>query len=134
MSFTDRDERALRVASLDLGLVVAKMQLDDPTARRAWDAAEVLRTARLYRNFLTLHAVHPTGEPEVSPTAPIDEVWHNHILDTRAYERDCHAIFGGLLHHDPYAGRFDPPSPAADAARGLAGRVLALLQFGQTLD
>ena len=29
---------------------------------------------------------------------------HAHILDTRAYKRDCHALFGQYVHHYPYLG------------------------------
>lgn len=35
------------------------------------------------------------------PTREIDEFWHNHILYTREYARDCECIFGKFLHHDP---------------------------------
>ena len=34
----------------------------------------------------------------------IDEVWHQHILDTNAYAEDCERIFGHFLHHYPYFG------------------------------
>jgi hypothetical protein len=34
----------------------------------------------------------------------VDEIWHQHILDTHAYHRDCDAIFGSYLHHFPYFG------------------------------
>ncbi|MBF4254538.1 hypothetical protein EA007_27345, partial [Vibrio anguillarum] len=32
------------------------------------------------------------------------EIWHMHILDTRAYMRDCDTLFGEYLHHYPYFG------------------------------
>ena len=31
-------------------------------------------------------------------------MWHYHILDTQAYEKDCQSIFGQILHHYPYFG------------------------------
>jgi hypothetical protein len=34
----------------------------------------------------------------------VDEFWHQHILDTRAYRADCEAIFGRFLEHFPYFG------------------------------
>ena len=36
----------------------------------------------------------------------VDEVWHAHILDTRAYTAACEAMLGagGLIHHDPHGG------------------------------
>lgn len=30
--------------------------------------------------------------------------WHYHILDTRAYHKDCDTVFGHYLHHFPYFG------------------------------
>ncbi len=34
----------------------------------------------------------------------MDKMWHYHILDTRAYCRDCDNVFGGYFHHFPYFG------------------------------
>jgi hypothetical protein len=34
----------------------------------------------------------------------MDEFWHMHILDTKAYRKDCEAIFGHYLDHYPYLG------------------------------
>ncbi|HEU4561412.1 MAG TPA: hypothetical protein VFS20_26400 [Longimicrobium sp.] len=31
-------------------------------------------------------------------------MWHYHILDTRAYHRDCQTLFGEYFHHFPYFG------------------------------
>ena len=38
------------------------------------------------------------------PCKIVDEIWHQHILDTAAYRRDCEAIFGRFLDHYPYFG------------------------------
>ena len=35
-----------------------------------------------------------------SPPQVLDEVWQTHILDTRAYVRDCHSICGCIIHHN----------------------------------
>ena len=59
-------------------------------------------TERLYRCFLALVIRYP--DRTICPTGPIDTFWHAHILDTQAYERDCHALFGHFLHHFPYFG------------------------------
>lgn len=34
----------------------------------------------------------------------VDDMWHSHILDTRAYHDDCDRILGRYLHHFPYFG------------------------------
>ncbi|MGI9282542.1 MAG: glycine-rich domain-containing protein [Endozoicomonas sp.] len=39
-----------------------------------------------------------------SPTIAMDIAWHAHILDSQAYFRDCHALFGRYQHHFPYFG------------------------------
>lgn len=38
------------------------------------------------------------------PNKIMDIFWHYHILDTRAYHKDCEAVFGHYLHHFPYFG------------------------------
>lgn len=55
-----------------------------------------------YRKFLSLHLVHP--DADIVPCKIVDEMWHRHILDTRAYREDCKAIFGRFLDHFPYFG------------------------------
>jgi len=37
------------------------------------------------------------------PTRDIDKVWHQHILHTREYARDCDRVFGAFVHHAPGA-------------------------------
>jgi len=54
-----------------------------------------------YRQFLYLAAVNPT-EIVVPWSEALDEFWHNHILDTAKYEKDCMAIFGKMFHHNPH--------------------------------
>jgi hypothetical protein len=41
---------------------------------------------------------------QLSPSAEIDAIWHQHILDTAAYARACQVLFDKphqLIHHDP---------------------------------
>ena len=70
-----------------------------------------------YRRFLALHLVFP--EADIVPCKLVDTIWHQHILDTRAYHADCNVIFGDYLHHFPYFGmRGDGDAQAlADAYR-----------------
>lgn len=37
----------------------------------------------------------------LQPTHVVDIFWHTHILFTRKYFKDCEAIFGQYLHHEP---------------------------------
>ena len=62
-----------------------------------WDAAE-----QEYRRFLTLKCLYPAVA--LVPSKQVDEIWHAHILDTRAYREDCHQVFGRFIDHYPYFG------------------------------
>ncbi len=64
-----------------------------------WSPKKAREGIRRYKNFLLLILKYP--RLHLSPTKDIDEVWHNHILFTREYTRDCLEIFGKYLHHNP---------------------------------
>ena len=55
-----------------------------------------------YKRYL--HLVKKYAPVQLVPNALMDKMWHHHILDTRAYEKDCLNIFGKFLHHFPYLG------------------------------
>ena len=38
------------------------------------------------------------------PSKLVDKFWHEHILDTMSYQKDCEAVFGYFIHHYPYFG------------------------------
>ena len=65
-----------------------------------WTQSEAQEAVRAYKNFLILIYKYPKAG--VVPTSEIDEVWHAHILHTKEYTRDCHAIFGRYVHHAPF--------------------------------
>ena len=58
-----------------------------------------------YKRYLMLKVLHP--EKSFAPTSLMDEIWHLHILDTKAYMRDCKSIFGKYLHHAPSFGQYN---------------------------
>ena len=89
-----------KVRDLDLQRIIWKMA--DPEEGRGLTPQMLARAEMDYRRFLHLHILFP--EKELVPTKMIDEVWHQHILDTRAYADDCERIFGHFLHHYPYFG------------------------------
>lgn len=62
-----------------------------------WDKAELE-----YRRFLHLKQLYPGVS--LVPSKQIDQVWHAHILDTKAYREDCQAVFGRFIDHYPYFG------------------------------
>jgi hypothetical protein len=95
-----------RVNQLDFKMLKIKMIEEHDWTAEFCDEAEAL-----YRRFLALNARYP--DRKICPTGPIDEFWHAHILDTRAYMRDCEDIFGHYLHHFPYFGMHGPEDHAA---------------------
>ena len=64
-----------------------------------WTVQDATKCCQLYKNFLLLHKIH-LGVSLV-PTREMDEFWHNHILYTEQYIKDCLNIFGRYLHHRP---------------------------------
>lgn len=69
------------------------------TDRYKWPLENASEAVRRYKNFLLLLLKYPNEV--LAPAPDIDEAWHNHILFTREYMRDCQVIFGSYLHHAP---------------------------------
>jgi len=55
-----------------------------------------------YRAFLEQIRAEPYKEHV--PSAAVDIMWHEHILDTKAYTEFCNDFFGAYLHHKPGKG------------------------------
>ena len=53
------------------------------------------------------------------PSAKVDEVWHSHILFTKAYEQDCKRVFGAFFHHKPTVSEDDKAANAEAYTRML---------------
>lgn len=91
-------ERVARLHKLDLSKIRAKVQREN-----GWTAKQAKEAEKWYRRFLEAILRFPKRAKFV-PNAPIDEFWHCHIMDTRAYARDCEHVFGRFVHHNPYFG------------------------------
>jgi len=89
-----------QLAGLDVSMI--RLKLADPHEGKGWDDAQLDLAEQEYRRFLALQLMHPTTE--VVPCHLVDEIWHQHILDTHAYAEDCQRIVGFFLHHFPYFG------------------------------
>lgn len=94
-----RDEFAV-IASLDLEQI--KMKLMHRKAGKGWSRARADAAEREYRRFLYLMKKYPNEL--TAPSMEVDRFWHQHILDTAKYARDCQSVFGYFLHHNPYLG------------------------------
>ncbi|WP_018939046.1 MULTISPECIES: hypothetical protein [unclassified Thioalkalivibrio] len=88
------------VQNLDFSGIKNKMR--DPHEGNNWSESTLEFAEQEYRRFLTLCLLEP--HLDVVPSRLVDEFWHNHILDTMAYQDDCQKVFGGYLHHYPYLG------------------------------
>lgn len=92
--------------------------------------AEILSV--MYRNFLYLNKKY-RNQYKIPPSEDIDEFWHMHILDTKAYRRDCQNIFGEYFDHYPYFG-IDAETTFADLEGAFAStQSLYLEEFGTQL-
>jgi hypothetical protein len=81
-----------RVAALDLSAVVSQL-----VNYQGWTAERAASVEQRYRRFFYLKASLPDGM--ASPSAEIDEFWHQHIINTRQYGSDCWRVAGRFLHH-----------------------------------
>lgn len=54
------------------------------------------------------------GKPVAMPSQVADDLWHEFILSTRAYQAFCEDAFGRFLHHTP-AAALDPREKSSNA-------------------
>lgn len=117
------EEALEKVARVDFSMLKRKLELE-----RGWTAEFSNEVEDLYRKFLALNIRYPGKK--ICPSGPIDDFWHAHILDTRAYEQDCERLFGQYLHHFPYFGMRGPEDELALAESFRESLDLFVLHFG----
>ncbi len=86
-----------KLHSLDFDLIAKKLMHSEHS--QGWTQEQVERAISRYKMFLYLIYLYPNSS--ITPTPEIDRVWHQHILDTRKYARDCQWLFGYFVHHSP---------------------------------
>lgn len=97
----DLHENLERLNHLDLSKV--KIKLASPShGSDGWTDNQTEEAEKWYKRFLTTVLIFP-GKPHV-PNGVVDEFWHQHMLDSRAYHKDTKAVFDRYLHHNPYFG------------------------------
>lgn len=88
-------ERYVREAALPKGLY------DKLRARRPeLGARECALVARGLRQFFLAY-LRSGGRYVAMPSQVVDDLWHEFILYTRAYDSFCRLAFGRFLHHTP---------------------------------
>ena len=90
------------IAEIDLEMV--KMKMTDPDEGAGWTAEQCDDAEVEYKRFLALCRQFPHPTYSIVPNKIMEMMWHYHILDTRAYGRDCDKVFGRYFHHYPYFG------------------------------
>ena len=63
-----------------------------------WNSRFALRAIKEYKKFIYLGAV---SDFVVTPSKIIDQVWHEHVLFTRAYRDFCTDVLGFSFDHNP---------------------------------
>ncbi len=107
---------------IDLDPILAKAR-----EHNGWSNEDTAYAHQWYLRHLQLCRDHP--EVRLSAISrKADELWHQHILDTKRYAADCEKLFGKLVHHQPIYGE-----PSEDD-QALHKQTLALYQkeFGET--
>lgn len=69
---------------------------------KEWSPKVCATAEKWYRRFLKVAVLHPNKV--LVPSVLVDEVWHQHVLDTVQYPKDCQAFRGQFFHHKPYFG------------------------------
>jgi hypothetical protein len=81
-----------KIKEIDLSNVFARL------VKKEMPEKDVVKAIDDYRKFLYIVIMY---EGKHRPTAMVDMVWHDHILHTLQYMRDCEQIAGRYIHHFP---------------------------------
>lgn len=98
------EEAIFHIEKIDFSLIQKKLCSKAKLVSRVWTPAECEIAIQYYKNFLFLNKKYLQDYPVIPPSVEIDEIWHQHILDTRVYTQDCNRIFGYYFHHYPHFG------------------------------
>lgn len=102
----------MTLVEADLYARICQFKLDKPeatfpfSAKLAWEyrwtGIYTCRAIQEYKKFIFLAMV---AKHIVSPSAPVDRVWHLHLLDTHSYwDKFCGEVLERPLHHTPSLG------------------------------
>lgn len=118
---------------IDIDVSMIRLKLTNPEDGEAgWSDEKLDLAQQEYFRFLALCLAYP--DEAIVPCRLVDEFWHAHILDTRAYREDCQRLFGFFYDHYPYFGLNGPQD--ADNLRSAYDATLDLyeLNFGTPPD
>lgn len=91
-----------QIIGLDLTNVKANfLRRKSRLERWLWQRRHSIDTVEYeYKKFLFLICTNPK-KCIVPWMDDLDDLWHEHILDTRKYAKDCQLIHGEFIHHNP---------------------------------
>jgi len=114
ITMTDLRPAADATDSIDFDLSGVRRKLAAPEEGEAWSEEKLDLAEQEYRRFMALCLAYP--DEAIVPCALVDQMWHQHILDTAAYRDDCDRVFGHFYDHYPYFG-LNGPEDAANLER-----------------
>ena len=88
------DEATSTALAFPLTPITARYQ-----RRYAVPAQDVARHEVELKRYLVLCSKHPSDS--LPPTEVLDRLWHEFLLDTRAYKAFCDSLGNGFIHHVP---------------------------------
>ncbi|KAJ1619910.1 hypothetical protein T492DRAFT_1082017 [Pavlovales sp. CCMP2436] len=92
----DTQRRAIILFARDPALLLERC-----SRQLGWDAAKSAGVLVEYERFMRLKVKRKDFDArKLSPSLAIDEMWHRHILDMKAYASDCMALCGAVIYHD----------------------------------
>ncbi len=102
----------MTTTEVELWTKIQGFQLDDPSVKftfsdrvareNGWTKRYALRVIEEYKKFIFLCCTTKTG---VTPSDPVDQVWHLHLTYTQSYWIDfCRQTLGREIHHNPTKG------------------------------
>jgi len=96
---------------LALAARIDAFELDEPgvvdtfsrvlARENGWSETYTRRVVKEYKRFLTLAV---TTKHVVSPSDPVDQAWHLHVLHSARYRRFCAEVLGRRFDHAPSDG------------------------------
>jgi hypothetical protein len=88
--------RLERLWEWDLAAVARRTQ-----SRMGWTRSRRRVVEREYRRFIALTILEP--DQAFGMAGDVDELWHDHLLDTQNYLDMCLNVVGSFVHHCPAA-------------------------------
>jgi len=126
------NEETWWMLDLDNKSVISTRQGATPLAARCqreyhWDEQKCRNVLKAYRQFLMLKKKFQDWDATIlSPSGPVDQMWHQHLLDVTHYYHDTMLLCGHVIGHNPDGA----DDNASKARRTKTTRDALVEQFG----